>query len=49
MSKRVPDVPFVEDKKNQRTELNGAGKAKWLLFFRLGKWAWEELDTIEKI
>lgn len=48
MSKCVPDVPFVEDKKNQRAELRGPGKAEWLLLFRLGKWAWEELDTIEK-
>ena len=38
-SKCVPNVPFVEDKKNRRTELSGAGKPKWLLLFRLGKWA----------
>ena len=48
VSKCVPDVPFVEDKKSQRAELRGPGKAEWLLLYRLGKWAWEELDTIEK-
>lgn len=27
--------------------LNGAGKANWLLFFGLDKWAWEGVGRIE--